>query len=65
MHKAVMLLLWNKEANSTGIAMDCGYADLSHMNRDLKKILGFNSTDINKIDFLRRDISSTPTVYKF
>lgn len=64
-HKAVLMLLWDNTANRTCISQECGYSDLSHMNRDLKSILGLNSSQINKNDFYISDFDEKNTVYNF
>ena len=45
--------------------MECGYSDLSHMNRELKNVMGINSDMINFKDFYSNDAGSIATVYKF
>ena len=65
MHKAVNILLLNDRANHTDVSMECGYSDLSHMNRDLNEILGFNSTKVNKKDFFNPNVEQINTVYSF
>ena len=64
-HKALMMLLWDKKASRTDVSMDCGYSDLSHMNRELKNVMGINSDMINFKDFYSNDAGSIATVYKF
>jgi AraC-like DNA-binding protein len=64
-HRAVLLLLGDKQNNRTIISQECGYSDLSHMNRDLNKVLGLNSTKINNFDFYYSDLNGKSTVYNF
>ena len=64
-HKAAMMLLWGRASTKTMVSMECGYSDLSHMNRDLKNILGINSGKINEHDFYHRDVRAAETVYTF
>ena len=65
MHKAVLMLLWDESNSRTDISAECGYADLSHMNRDLYKLLGIHSTEINMQDFYAKSTEEAVPVYKF
>lgn len=64
-HKAVMLLLWKKNMSRTDISMECGYSDLSHMNREIRSMLGVNSDIIDSKNFYRNILSEIETVYRF
>lgn len=62
-HKAALMLLWEKDKSRTEISMDCGYADLSHMNRELKKVMGRDV--FTKESFYRGKRPKLDIVYKF
>lgn len=64
-HKAAMYLLWNSGISKTGISMECGYSDLSHMNRELKSVMGVSSDLFSKENFYRKQIEIVDTVYRF
>ncbi len=62
---AVTLLLAADGKNRTEVSAECGYSDLSHMNRELKGILGLNSARISIHDFLYSITDKKTVVYKF
>lgn len=64
-HKAAMHLLWHPEKSKTDISMDCGYADLSHMNRELKNVMGVNADIFRSENFYKKQIEIVDTVYRF
>lgn len=64
-HRAVMMLLWSGQYSKTDISMACGYSDLSHMNREIKRIMGISTGAVNNVDFYNEDIKHIHIVYNF
>ena len=64
-HRAVMMLLWSGQYSKTDISMACGYSDLSHMNRGIKRIMGISTGAVNNVDFYNEDIKHIHIVYNF
>ena len=64
-HKAALYLLWNPEKSKTDISMECGYSDLSHMNRELKRVMGVSSDLFSGSNFYPEKIEIVDTVYRF
>lgn len=64
-HKAALCLLWNFESSKTDVAMECGYSDLSHMNRELKHVMGVGSDLFSSDNFYPAKIEIVDTVYRF
>ena len=54
-----------KEFSKTMISLECGYADLSHMNRELKSVLGVTPKMIGREDFYLGSTKASQTVYNF
>lgn len=65
-HKALLMLLCSKELSKTMISLECGYSDLSHMNRELKSILGVTPQMLGREeDFYLCGTKASQTVYNF
>ncbi len=62
---AVTMLLRDRDLTKTMVAQECGYADLSHMNRELKSVLGIAPDMIGNADFCLKAAGASPTVYNF
>lgn len=65
MHRAVLMLLWGEGGSRTEVSVECGYADLSHMNRDIHHLLGIHGGEINQRDFYAKSTSEATAVYRF
>lgn len=64
-HKALLMLLGSRELSKTMISLECGYADLSHMNRELKSVLGVTPKMVGREDFYLWGTETSQTVYNF
>jgi AraC-like DNA-binding protein len=64
-HRAVMMMLRRGELSRTDISMACGYSDLSHMNREIKKVLGVQTETLEFSNFYEYNVSTAGTVYRF
>ncbi len=64
-HKALLMLLCSKEFSKTMISLECGYADLSHMNRELKSVLGVTPKMVGREDLYLGSMKTSQTVYNF
>ena len=47
------------------ISLECGYADLSHMNRELKSVLGVTPKMVGREDLYLGSMKTSQTVYNF
>ena len=59
------MLLGSRELSKTMISLECGYADLSHMNRELKSVLGVTPKMVGREDFYLWGTETSQTVYNF
>ena len=61
----LMLLLQQGIFENHDFSLECGYADLSHMNRELKSVLGVMPKMVGREDLYLGSMKTSQTVYNF